>query len=151
MLHITRFHLRAAWLALIIVIALAKSIRADKEPFTATGDASVTDRVIHHEFGTRTSFTLEGSGDPIGDFTGDGVCYVTAIGIIHNGQATLVDQAGDQVAIAFDGNVDDDGTFSGEFTIEGGTGAYKGAAGYGTFAGTSAGGIQFTLDGVINR
>jgi hypothetical protein len=121
-------------------------------PFTAMGNGTVIDEAFDDELGLLITFTIAGSGDPLGDFTGGGTCYLTALGSVDQGQATFTDGGGDEVWLAFDGDLDADHTFDGEFVILGGTGAYEGATGIGTFLGTGTlRDITFTLDGVICR
>ena len=146
-----RFRPPAASLAALAVLTLVVPARADNMPFTATGAVTVVDEAFDDELGFLITFTIAGSGDPLGDFTGGGTCYVTALGSIDRGQMTLTDAGGDEVWLAFDGNVHRDATFDGAFVILGGTGAYQGATGNGAFMGTAVGGITVTLDGVICR
>jgi hypothetical protein len=138
-------------LAALAVLTLVIPARADNMPFTATGDVVVIDEAFDDELGFLITFTSEGSGDPLGDFTGGGTFYLTALGSIDRGQVTFTDGGGDDVLLAFDGDLYPDGTFDGEFVILGGTGAYDGATGNGTFMGSTVGSITVMLDGVICR
>jgi hypothetical protein len=151
MLRSLRFRPAAAFLVVLAVLTLVVPARADNVPFTATGGVIVIDEAFDDELGFLITFTIEGSGDPLGDFTGGGTFYLTALGSIDRGQVTFTDGGGDEISLAFDGILYPDSTFDGEFVILGGTGMYDGAAGNGTFMGTTVGGITVILDGVICR
>lgn len=111
-----------------IVTALALTLfanpaNAQSDLFRATAEGNYVS-----SGGNFFTFTLAGTGDPEGDFTGDGDYTLGSGGEIQNGEGTLHTDNGD-IYFTFEAQLNGDGTFAGTFTIAGGTDLYENATG----------------------
>jgi hypothetical protein len=135
----------------LILLAPGTAVQAD-ENFRGEGEITITG-VEPVKEGWEYTFTAEGSGAPLGDFTGSGYFFLgTPSGVILGGDLILVDGGGDQIHAFFEGQSYDNGLFLTQFEILDGTGVYQGSRGGGFMLGDlGEDPVPFAFDGVLQR
>jgi hypothetical protein len=119
-----RKHCFALALPLVVLLSWAAPLRAQTtEPFTGQGRGLITD-----EQGSTFFFVLEGQGEPLGHFGGEGAFVVPGDGSLY-GKVTFRNADQDMVFADFIGQVLDDGSYAVTLTIVGGAGRFAGASG----------------------
>src|SRR5262249_28656962 len=111
-------------LGMTVLLGLAVPARAQTtEPFTGEGLGIITDVQGETYF-----FALEGLGEPLGQFGGEGAFLLHNDGSIF-GKVTFVNADGDKVFAVFEAQLLDDGSYMGTLTIVGGDGKFAHASG----------------------
>jgi hypothetical protein len=134
MIMITMPGIRPVVTALVLLAPLTAA-QADMVDFRGEGALTVL-AIEQVKEGLEYAFTVDGSGEPTGDFTGNGSFFLgKPSGVILGGDLTLTDQAGDTVHVYFEGQAYANGLFLTRFDVLDGTGAYAGATGEGYLLG----------------
>lgn len=121
--------------AALILLAPLTAAQADAVPFRGEGDFTVL-AIDAVKEGWEYTFAVTGSGEPTGDFTGNGYFFLgKPSGVILGGDLTLTDDVGDTIHVYFEGQAYDNGLFLTRFDVLDGTGAYDGATGEGYMLG----------------
>ena len=141
-----RSHHFALALPLVILLSVAAPLGAQTmEPFTGQGEGIILDQQ-----GNTFFFAVEGQGEPLGHFGGEGAFVVADDGDLI-GKVMLLNADQDMVFANFIGQVDDDGSYAATLIIVGGAGRFAGASGTADLCGAffDDGSFSFNFDGTI--
>jgi hypothetical protein len=132
-------------LPLVLLLSVAAPLGAQTtEPFTGQGEGIILDEQVGTFY-----FAVEGLGEPLGHFGGEGAFIVPDHGLF--GKITLFNADQDKVFAAFIGEVLDDGSYAATLFIQGGAGRFTGASGMADLWGEFFDDGSFTInfDGTI--
>jgi hypothetical protein len=137
---------RYAFVFSVLVLALTSSVAdAHQEPFDGTLAA-----VLGVPQNGTTPVRLSGTLTTLGQVTGGGRFNLNGTSM-SNGFVALTDKNGHKVLVTFNATVAANNSFSGTFSIVGGTGKWLGHFGGGTVTGDLDNPASFTFDGVIQE
>jgi len=141
-----RSHHFALALPLVVLLSVAATLRAQTtEPFTGQGEGLILDQQ-----GNTFFFAVEGQGEPLGHFGGEGAFVVPGDGDLI-GKVMLLNADQDKVFANLIGQVLDDGSYAATLIIVGGAGRFAGASGTADLCGEffDDGSFSFNFDGTI--